>query len=153
MLHNVKRILAPIDFSQPSFEAMRGAWELATELKAELHLLHVVAPHMALVPGESAAESAREAGLVEEAEEELGKIKHDQLENASKVITSAVIGPPVAMICEYCSKNQIDLIMLATRGRTGWGKLLIGSVAEKLTRTAPCSVLILRTLAEHAQTR
>ena len=75
MIQNLKKILSPIDFSEFSFEAMRGAWELAKDVGAELHLLHVVVPHTILVPllltrdAEGARAMAREAALVQQAEE------------------------------------------------------------------------------------
>ena len=49
MLQTLKKILAPIDFSDFSMDSLRGASELATELGAELHIVHIVAPHFALL--------------------------------------------------------------------------------------------------------
>lgn len=154
MIHNVKKILAPIDFSEFSFEAMRGAWELAKDVGAELHLLHVVAPHTIFVPllltqdAESAREMAREASMMQQAEDELARIKKDQLENSPKVVTSAVVGAPVPKIIDYADNKAIDLILVSSHGRTGFNRMLIGSVAEKLVRGAPCSVLVLRVKAK-----
>jgi len=153
MIHNVKKILSPIDFSEFSFEAMRNAWELAKDVGAELHLLHVVAPHSIFVPlltvrdAESAREMAREAAMMQQAEDELARIKKDQLDNSPKVVTSAVVGPPVAKIIDYAEREAINLILVASHGRTGFNRMLLGSVAEKLVRGAPCSVLVLRTQA------
>ncbi len=150
MIQNVKKILSPIDFSDFSFEAMRGAWDLARDVGAELHLLHVVVPHGIFVPlllthdAEGAREMAREAGMVQQAEEELARVKKDQLVNSPKVFTSVVIGPPVAKIIDYADQNAIDLVLISSHGRTGFNRMLIGSVAEKLVRGAPCSVLVLR---------
>jgi universal stress protein A len=150
MIHNVKRMLSPIDFSEFSFEAMRGAWELAKDVGAELHLLHVVVPHTIFVPllltqdAEGAREMAREAGMMQQADEELARIRKDQLENSPKVVTSSVVGPPVPKIIDYAEREAINLIVLSSHGRTGFNRMLIGSVAEKLVRGAPCSVLVLR---------
>jgi universal stress protein A len=55
-----------------------------------------------------------------------------------------MIGPPVPKLVEYAKQQQIDLILLATHGRTGIEHLMIGSVAEKLARYAPCSVMVFR---------
>lgn len=143
MIENVKKILAPIDFSEYSFAATRSAWSLARDCKAELHLLHVVAPHFAIL-ADAPAESAREAAMVEEAEEELARIRKDEMENSAKVATQAVVGPPVVKICEYAKQHDIDLIVVSTHGRTGLNHMLIGSVTEKLARNAPCSVLVVR---------
>jgi nucleotide-binding universal stress UspA family protein len=151
MIQNLKKILVPIDFSEFSFRALAQAHELAKDVGAELHLLHVVVPHMTLIPlalardVELTREMAREASMVSEAEEELARIKKDQLGGSAKVSTSVVSGPPVLKIGEYAKDHHIDLILLSTHGRTGIEHMLIGSVAEKLVRTAPCSVLVLRT--------
>jgi universal stress protein A len=150
MIQNVKKILAPIDFSDFSLEAMRGAWELANDIGAEMHLVYVVAPLSSFVPlplvtdAEQTREAAREAAMVEQAEEELARIKKSELGNSNKVVTAALKGPPVDTLIDYAKDQNIDLIALATHGRTGAQHLLIGSVAEKLARLAPCSVLVLR---------
>jgi len=75
---NVKKILAPIDFSELSMDAMRAAMELAKDVGAEVHLVHIVAPHHVFIPlplatnAEQSRELAREAAMLEQAEEELG---------------------------------------------------------------------------------
>ena len=142
MIQNLKKILAPIDFSEYSMEALRGAMELAKDLDSELHIMHVVAPHFALI--DKMREQARETLMVEEAEEELARIRKDDCGNSAKVVTQVLVGPPVPKLVEYATQQQIDLILLATHGRTGIEHLMIGSVAEKLVRAAPCSVLVFR---------
>jgi universal stress protein A len=142
MIRNVKKILAPIDFSEYSIEALRGAMELAKDVDGEVHIVHIVAPHFALL--DKMREQARETLMVEEAEEELARIRKDDCGNSPKVFTEVMVGPPVPKLVEYAEQQQIDLILLATHGRTGIEHLMIGSVPEKLTRYAPCSVLVFR---------
>jgi len=142
MIQNLKKILAPIDFSEYSMEALRGAVELAKDLDGEGHIVHVVAPHFALL--DKPREQARETLMLEEAEEELARIRKDDYGDSAKVLTHVMIGPPVPKLVEYAKQQQIDLILLATHGRTGIEHLMIGSVAEKLARYAPCSVLVFR---------
>src|SRR5438270_1052512 len=150
MIQNVKKILAPIEFSEYSMQALKGAWELARDVGAELHLLHVVVPEHNFLPlflardAESAREMAREAALSEQADEELRQIKKDQLENSNKVKVASAIGAPVPEIDKYAKEQNIDLIVLSTHGRTGIGHALIGHVAEKLVRQTSSSVLVLR---------
>lgn len=150
MIQNVKKILAPIDFSELSMEAMRGAMELAKDVGAEVHLVHIIAPHHTFIPlplatnAEQSRELAREAAMLEQAEEELNRIKKDEFGDSKKVLTFAEVGHPVQKLVDYAKRNEIDLIMLATHGRTGAEHLVIGSVAEKLVRYAPCSVLVYR---------
>ena len=142
MIQTVKKILAPIDFSEYSMEALRAAMELAKDLDGELHIVHVVTPHFALL--DKMREQARETLMVEESEEELARIRKDDCGNSAKVFTQVMVGPPVPKLVEYAAQQQIDLILLATHGRTGIEHLMIGSVAEKLVRAAPCSVLVFR---------
>lgn len=142
MIQNLKKILTPIDFSEYSMEALRGAMELTKDLDAELHIVHVVAPHFALL--DKMREQARETLMLEEAEEELARIRKDDCGNSARVVTQVMVGPPVPKLVEYAKEQQIDLILLATHGRTGIEHLMIGSVTEKLVRAAPCSVLVFR---------
>lgn len=149
MIHKVKKILAPVDFSPHSMRAVKSAWELAKETGAELHLLHVVQPHHTYIPlpltidAERQREIAREAAMMEQAEEELMRIRKDDMENSDKVQIAAVVGQPVNKISEYATQNGIELVVMSTHGRTGSERLLIGSVTEKLVRHAPCAVLVL----------
>ena len=150
MIQNVKKILTPIDFSVHSMEAMRGAVELAKDIGAEVHLMHVIAPHRQFLPlllesnAEQSRELAREASMIQQAEEELARIKKDDFANSNKVFTFAVVGHPVDKLIDYAKEQAIDLILLSTQGRSGAQHMLIGSVAEKVARNAPCSVLIFR---------
>lgn len=148
MIQNVKKVLAPIDFSEPSMKAMASAWEFAKEVNAdELHLLHVVVPHHLLgvealpVGGR---EIAREASMIEQAEEELLRLKKDQLENSRKITTATVVGAPAVKIGDYARENGIDLIVMSTHGRTGADGTLIGGTTEKVLRHASCAILVIR---------
>ena len=148
MIQNVKKILAPIDFSEPSMKALASAWELAKEVNAnELHLLHVVTPHHLLgiealpVGGR---EIAREAAMIEQAEEELLRIKKADLENSKKAITATVVGSPAIKVGDYAREQGIDLIVMSTHGRTSGDGVLIGGTTEKALRHASCAVLIIR---------
>src|SRR5258708_39118899 len=150
MIQNVKKILAPIDFSEISMEAMRGAMELAKGIGAEVHLVHIIAPHHHFIPlplatnAEQSRELVREAAMLEQAEEELKRIKKDEFGDSKNVVTFAEVGHPVQKLIDYAKENEIDLIMLATHGRSGAEHLLSGSVTEKIVRNAPCSVLVYR---------
>jgi universal stress protein A len=150
MIQNVKKILAPIDFSELSMEAMRAAMELAKDVGAEVHLVHVVAPHNHYIPlplatnAEQSRELVREAAMMEQAEEELRRIKKDEFGDSPKVVTFAEVGHPVQKLIDYAKNQEIDLIMLATHGRSGAEHFVSGSVTEKIGRSAPCSVLVYR---------
>jgi len=142
MIQNVKKVLAPIDFSDHSTAALRDAWELARDVGAELHIVHVVAPVFTII--EQTRELARETAMQEQAEEELQRLKKDELGNSDKVTFSVEVGHPVAKLAEYAKENAVDLIAIASHGHSGSEHVLLGGLTEKLVRTAPCSVLVLR---------
>jgi len=150
MIQNVKKILAPIDFSVHSMEAMRAAMELAKDVGAEVHLMHVIAPHHHFIPlplatsGEESRELVREAAMIEQAEEELARIKKDDFGDSKNVTTFAVIGHPVQKLNDYAKEQAIDLIVMSTHGRSGIEHALLGETTEKIVRSAPCSVLVIR---------
>ena len=148
MIQSVKKVLAPIDFSESSMKALASAWELATEVNAEqFYLIHVVTPHHLLgieslpVGGR---EIAREAAMIEQSDEELARIKRDELENSSKVITATVVGSPAMKIGDYAREQGIDLIVISTHGRTNAESMLVGGTTEKVIRHATCAVLVIR---------
>jgi len=151
MIQNVKKILAPIDFSEHSMNAMRGAMELAKDVGAEVHLVHVIAPHHHFLPlplesnAEQSRELAREASMIQQAEEELARIKKDEFGDSKKVTTFAVVGHPVQKLIDYAKEQSIDLIVMATHGRSGIEHAVRGGTTEKIVRNSPCSVLVIRT--------
>ncbi len=150
MIQNVKKILAPIDFSEHSMNAMRSAMELAKDVGAEVHLVHVIAPHHHFIPlplatnVEQSRELAREAAMLEQAEEELAHLKKDEFGDSKKVSTFAVIGHPVQKLVDYAKEQSIDLIVMATHGRSGIEHAVLGGTTEKIVRNSPCSVLVIR---------
>jgi len=129
---------------------MRAAMELAKDVGAEVHLVHVIAPHHTFIPlplatsGEQSRELAREAAMLEQAEEELARLKKDEFGDSKKVLTFAVVGHPVQKLIDYAKEQAIDLIVMATHGRSGAEHMLLGGTTEKIVRTAPCSVLVIR---------
>jgi universal stress protein A len=142
MIQNVKKILAPLDFSDHSDQALRDAWELTRDVNGELHIVHVVGHHFNILEG--SRELMRENAMEEQAEEELARLKKDELGNSDKVTTAVLVGPPAGMLVEYAKQNNVDLIVLPAFGHSGAEYALIGGVTEKLVRNAPCSVLVLR---------
>jgi len=150
MIQNVKKILAPIDFSEHSMNAMRSAMELAKDVGAEVHLMHVIAPHHHFIPlplatsGEESRELVREAAMIEQAEQELARIKKDDFGDSKNVLTFAVVGHPVQKLADYAKEQSIDLIVMSTHGRSSIEHMLLGGTTEKLVRSAPCSVLVIR---------
>jgi nucleotide-binding universal stress UspA family protein len=142
-----KRILVPTDFSAPSDAALECARSVATRFGASLHLLHVAEdPYRAMYSAEVYVPEIE--GLREEILDiALGRLKHrvtPQDVSELHTTTAAVVGTPASSIVEYAEAQDIDLIVMGTHGRGGMSHLLMGSVAERVVRTAPCPVLIVR---------
>jgi nucleotide-binding universal stress UspA family protein len=141
-----KLILAPVDFSEPSEEAVEVAADYAARLGAELLLVHAV-PAIPKLP--SASEIFREAeyeeALRQDAQRRLETLAQGLAEKGVHVRTEVGIANDVGMeILRIGQHHHADLIVIATHGMTGWHKLVFGSVAEKVVRLATCPVLVLR---------
>ncbi len=152
MTNTIKRILVPVDFSAPSRAALWRASELAATLGASVELLHVLdLPEPQLMTGRGYVPIPPEyrQELVRQAEAHL----KEWLETANVPATvqhALGEGRPSVEIVSYSREHGIDLIVMGTHGRGGVSHLLIGSVAERVVRTAPCPVMTVRADAEPA---
>lgn len=146
-----KLILAPIDFSSHSLTALDVAVEMATRLGAELLLVHVVPAIPDLPAGVSILkEGEYDEGLSKTAEEQLAELA-DALEPRIKVRTEVGTGNDVGIeLVRIAEHNHVDMIVIATHGKTGWREIAFGSVAEKVVKEAGCPVLLLRIKASDA---
>lgn len=143
----LKRLLVPTDFSDFSGEAVRYACELAQRFSAELHVLHVAQDAFPLVPEAgmlSVSHGEYMTQVIASAErliQDVPKRSDYQGAVAARVVE---VGIPFIEIIRYAREKDIDMIVLATHGRTGLVHMLMGSVAEKVVRKAPCPVLTIR---------
>ena len=135
----LKRILVPSDFSETSEAALRYGVELARAFKARLYLLH--GPEH---PGE-AAETEFPIGLFENmqnaANDRLGHLLGNEETRELQPECAMRIGKPSDEIVRYAHEREIDLIVMGTHGRQGMSRVILGSVAERVVRKAPCPVL------------
>jgi universal stress protein A len=145
------RILVPTDFSEHSAQALRYGVALAEKFDAELHLLNVCQDLLVYQPDAVTAAPPVVPPLDEltaAARASLARlIKEHKLEHL-RVHAEVCEGPPVEEIVDYATDHNIDLIVIATHGRGWLAHLLLGSVAEKVVRKAPCPVMAVH-LAEH----
>ena len=149
----IRSVLAPTDFSQHAARPVRYACELAARFGSVLHLLHIlpdvivpVGPDPALittVPPEYYAETEAQSL------EALAKVVDPSWDRPDEIEHAVLWGDPVDAVVRYATDNAIDLIVIATHGRTGLSHVLLGSVAEKIVREAPCPVLVLRERETH----
>jgi nucleotide-binding universal stress UspA family protein len=142
----IRKILVPVDFSAHSKESQVWASELAQRYDASLTLLHVYQPISYALPEGYVLPSA---SLLADLEVSLGKALDEaktQLESTAglRVDTALIQGVPFAEIVRFAREGAYDLIVLSTHGRTGIRHALLGSVAEKVVRKAPCPVLTVR---------
>ncbi len=141
------RILVPIDFSAPSDAALEYARTVATRFGASLHLLHVAEdPYRALYSAEvyvPEMEGLRDQILADATSRLKNRLQSSDIRELNAT-AEAVIGTPAGSIVEYAGAHDIDLIVMGTHGRGGMSHLLMGSVAERVVRTAPCPVLTVR---------
>jgi nucleotide-binding universal stress UspA family protein len=142
-IFKLQRVLVPVDFSDCSKKALQYAIPLAKQFGAEIVLLYVVqpcvpAPEMGAMDTESLLRQMREGG-----ESELAKLRIS-ITGDVKVKTELRVGRPDLQIVNAADELDADLILLSTHGRTGLGRVFLGSVAEHVTRYARCPVLTVR---------
>ena len=135
----LKRVLVATDFSPPSAAALTYGRALARTFGASLHVLHVVENYF-LRPTAAAPYMVQQART---------RMLDDQLtdEDRQQLGARAVLeisDEPADTIAEYAKAQKIDLIVMGTHSRSGLERLLVGSVAEHVIRTAPCPVLTVR---------
>jgi universal stress protein A len=140
----ITRILVPYDFSEGARIALDHAIEHARQTGGWLTLLHLIhIPYLGsgFGPGEGLAVEGR---LVAELSAQLTDIA-DEVNRGGVDCTSIVrVGHPASEIVDFARRENTDLIIMGTHGRTGLGHVLLGSVAERVVRQAPCSVLVVR---------
>jgi nucleotide-binding universal stress UspA family protein len=133
----IQRLLVPLDFSGKSRQALRYAIPLAQKFMAKIHLVHVLPP-----PGK-----ADKNELIHEKMKALKRITQmsEQLLPPRLRAENAVLaGKPAEAILSLAEKNDIDLIVLTTKGGSGLKRALVGSTAEHIMRHASCPVFSVR---------
>jgi len=142
----IQKILVPTDFSDSAHHALRYAVTLATELQAELLLLHVVETLAVgyasdLFPVPMAEVFQEMSGY---ARTELAKLGEETRAKGANARELVVQGKPSAEIVRVAQEEQMDLIVLGTHGKGMLDQALFGSTTERVVRKAPCPVLSCR---------
>lgn len=143
----LNRILLPTDLSEFAAPAAEYACAVAEKFGAELHLLYVVAEVYPVLDPEYGTTFWPVEYM--EQEEEYARKQLDALpagdwKGRLRTVRATRRGHPYPEIVRYSRENEIDLIVMGTHGRTGLTHALLGSVAEKVVRHAPCPVLTVR---------
>ena len=143
----ITSVLVATDFSTASESALNYGREFARTFGATLHVLHVVENAMMLVGAEAVGvDFARlQSELEASAASTLNRIVTREDREQLKAITQVRTGrSPAFEIAGYAGTETIDIILIGTHGRGPMAHLLMGSVAEKVVRIAPCPVLTVR---------
>jgi universal stress protein A len=138
-------ILCPVDFDDPSMEALKLAASLAKSSGATLHLLHVIPILPSL--GEPVLETfAPKNGEQEEVRRRLEEKAQRYLQAVPHQVRTCTAFPPnvADAILRVAQEIEAGLIVMATHGRTGLSYFFLGSVAERVLREAPCPVMTVR---------
>ena len=137
-----RRVCCPVDFSESSRIALAEAARLARGDGASLTVLHVreaTGPVLEspFLPPPSWPEESPPPEL------EAWRAEAERLRGAT--VDSVLLGPPVASaIAAFARDTGVDLVVIASHGRTGLARIVLGSVAEAVVRTAPCPVLVVK---------
>jgi nucleotide-binding universal stress UspA family protein len=145
------RILYPTDFSDLSLVALKYAKSFAEQYHAQLHCLHVVdeAYQYWMTMGPEGVPMGPDIHqMLDIAERQMKEFVAEHIEDHPRIISRVITGKPFVEIIRYAREEEIDMIVIATHGRSGLKYVMLGSVAERVVRKAPCPVLTVRS-GEH----
>jgi nucleotide-binding universal stress UspA family protein len=141
-----RHILAPTDFSEYSKKAVASALELAKKFGAKLTILHVI--ELPPYPVEGYVPPSLSQTFMDDMERQattdLAQLIPEAEAAGVQVARLVAVGTPYRKIIDMAEAEHIDLIVMATAGRTGFSHLIMGSIAERVVRTASCPVLTIR---------
>jgi nucleotide-binding universal stress UspA family protein len=141
----ISKILFPTNFSDLSEAALKYAIQFATDYRATLHVIYGVDNacqfSMGAYPGMIPNIMPRVDAMGKEAEKGVQRLAAERIGQSVKTVTKVLVGRPFEEINNYAANQVVDLIVIGTHGLGGVTHMLLGSVAEKVVRTAPCPVL------------
>jgi nucleotide-binding universal stress UspA family protein len=130
--HRLDRVLACIDFSEDSEQALNYAFSAAAEYHAELTLLHVL---------EEVPSPAKTDAAIAEVTAQLNKLIPPESRKALKINTAVRIDKPYQQIIQFAQEAQIDLVTMGVRGRGALDIAVFGSTTYRVMQLGPCPVL------------
>jgi nucleotide-binding universal stress UspA family protein len=145
----IDTILIPADFSACSEDAFQLGRALARDYHARLLVLHVASPPLGVTPGELQKVLDRPNGYRGDLTRRLRQVYG--AESPVGADYRVEDGDPAAEILRVAREARCDLIVMGTHGRTGWGRLLMGSVAERVMREAGCPVITVKVPSANAR--
>ena len=139
-----KRILCPVDFSDTSTHALETAIELAKQLNAEVHLVHVYQyPAFSMPEADLATpiDLSLQDDYARRLKQQLEALSNKHSDTDLDIGSTLTEGIPYVEIVETANEINADLIIIGTHGRTGLSHMLLGSVAERVVRSSTVPVL------------
>ncbi|SER86323.1 universal stress protein [Natrinema salaciae] len=137
----IERILVPTDGSEGALAGARRGIDLARAANAEIHVLSVVDTEASSLFQSQIDDEAAEPEATAEASVEAVANAADRADASLDVTTAVERGPPHETIADYASANDVDVVAMGTKGRTGLERVLLGSVTERVLRTVEIPVL------------
>jgi nucleotide-binding universal stress UspA family protein len=139
-----KKILCPTDFTDLSAQAIKKAAAISVMMDAELYITHIIIQQMADIYGMSVRSDYTDKGIVSLAEEKTKEFTDSLITDINYDIFVTNDIHIYTGILDIVQEKGIDLIIMATNGRKGLKRRLLGSATEAVIRHAECSVLVLR---------
>jgi len=141
---SIQGVMVPVDFSKESILAAKFGASLAEEYKTKLYVLHVMEPVHPSLRGYIVDFEQFQQRMIAQAKEDLENVIPKAVKDRIPVEFILEIGHPSYLIVEKAKELGVDVLVIATHGRTGLSHVLLGSVAEKVIRHAPCPVFVIR---------
>ncbi len=142
----IKKILCPVDFSDPSLSGLAASVDLARLFGAKIAICYVlpILPLEPLDPNYSVRAPELDVLLHRDAEKRLADLVRKKIPDGIKAVTLLGQGSAGKEILNFALETKSDLVVIASNGHSGWHDLVLGSVAEKVVRHAPCPVFVVR---------
>ena len=141
---DIKNILCPVDHSDCSKEALKYAVSFAIKDNSKLYLLHVIDIRTFDESINAMTPQIPDDKTLAQLKTKLLDCIPEEIRDDMDVEALVVQGIPFVEIISTAKKNDVDMIVLGSHGRTGITHMMMGSVSEKVVRKAPCPVLIVR---------
>ncbi|MFH1147280.1 MAG: universal stress protein [Pseudomonadota bacterium] len=142
-MREIKKVLVPVDFSEHSGKIMDYAMDMAERLEAKVYIIHVVGRLQDLPDFyfHQMPMVELEAEIAKSAERTMKDLVEKYLNRSTEFETRVTVGDISSKIDEMVKAESIDLIIMGTHGRKGLDRMLFGSVAEQVVKTASCPVM------------
>jgi nucleotide-binding universal stress UspA family protein len=147
-MSRIRTVVHPTDFSRASTAAFKRAVEMAKHNRAQLLLVHVLAPVVATLMHDGYISPKvyedMEAAARADAQKRLRKLEDAAKRPGVRVKTLLLEGVAHERIAQVARSRKADVVVIGTHGRTGFARFFLGSVASRVLAIAPCPVLTVR---------